>query len=309
MRISAVIDAAGIPAGAGRFTQLTEIDGLTAVERVVVNLQRLGIKDIIMITGYRAEQVEKALRRFGIMFLRQESYESLKMLDSFRLGLRYLGSRSGKVLLCPADVPFFMGDTVEQILNTPGGFVLPVCGEQDGYPVCIDRILIPAVLEYQGQEGLLDALEAVGEKPVRVPVQDEGVLAGTDSPERYRGLAKLHDDRLMRPQVKVRLVNKKPFFGPGAATLLKQIDSLGSVKEACEKTGISYSKCWKMIRSAEEELGYEIVGRRPGGKNGGAAFLTGRGKKLLELFEEYEEQVEKAAYKIYNQIFLESELF
>lgn len=49
MRISAVIDAAGIPSGAGRLTWLTEIDGLTVVERVVVNMQRSGIKDIIMI--------------------------------------------------------------------------------------------------------------------------------------------------------------------------------------------------------------------------------------------------------------------
>lgn len=309
MRISAVIDAAGIPSGAGRLTWLTEIDGLTVVERVVVNMQRSGIKDIIMITGYQAEQVEKALRRFGIMFLKKESYDSPETLDSFRLGLRYLGNPGGKVLFCPADVPFFLGDTVERILSTPGGFVFPVCGGRDGYPVCIDSSLIPAVLEYQGQQGLTDALASAGVQPVRVPVQDEGVLAGMDSPERYRSLAKLHDDGLMRPQVKVRLVNKKPFFGPGVVTLLKQIESLGSVKEACEKTSISYSKGWKMIRSAEEELGYEIVGRRPGGKNGGAAFLTDKGKRLLELFVEYEKQVEKAAYRIYNQIFLDSELF
>lgn len=136
-----------------------------------------------------------------------------------------------------------------------------------------------------------------------------GIPAGTDSPGDCRYLAELHDERLMRPQVKVRLMNKKPFFGPGPATLLKQIDSLGSVKEACARTGISYSKGWKMIHLAEEELGYEIVGRQPGGKNGGAAFLTDRGKKLLHLFEEYEAQVEKAASEIYNQIFFDSELF
>lgn len=304
-----MIDAAGIPAGTQKPAHLMEIDGLTVVERVIVNLQRSGIKDIIMITGYRAEQVEKALRRFGILFHRQEPYEFPDMLDSIKLGLRYLRSRSGKVLLCPADVPFFLGDTVEAILHTPGSFIIPVCKGRDGYPVCIDYSLIPAVLDYQGREGLSGALAAAGVAPVRLPVQDEGVLEGTASLEEYRYLAKLHDDRLMRPQVKVRLAGKKPFFGPGAVTLLRQIDSLGSVKEACGRTGISYSKGWKLIRSAEEELGYEIVGRRPGGKNGGAAFLTDRGKKLLKLFEEYEEQVEKAAYRIYNQIFLESELF
>lgn len=309
MNIGAVIDAAGIPAGTGSLSQLTEIDSLTVAERVVVNFQRLGIKDIVMITGYRAEQVEKALRRFGITFLRNENYESAQMLDSAKLGLRYLRERCGKVLFCPVDVPFFMEDTVKRLLETSGEFILPVCQEQPGYPVCIDGPLIPTILEYQGNQGFQGALTAVDVEPVYLPVQDEGVLAGAESQGTCRHLARLHDEKLMRPQVKVRLIKRKPFFGPGTVTLLKQIDGLGSVKEACIRTNISYSKGWKMIHSAEDELGYEIVGRQPGGKNGGAAFLTDKGKKLLFLFEEYEAQVEKAAYEIYNQIFFDSELF
>lgn len=110
-------------------------------------------------------------------------------------------------------------------------------------------------------------------------------------------------------QVKVWLRKTRPFFGPGTAALLKQIDSIGSVREACAKMGMSYSKGWKIIHSAEDELGYQIVERRPGGKNGGAAHVTQRGKKLLELFEVYEKQVEKAADEIYQDIFLKSDLF
>ena len=43
----------------------------------------------------------------------------------------------------------------------------------------------------------------------------------------------------MRATVKVRLTNRKPFFGPGMVTLLREIESLGSVREASEKTGMS----------------------------------------------------------------------
>ncbi len=309
MNVGAVIDAAGIPAGADSLGQLTEIDNLTVAERVVVNFQRLGVKDIVMVTGYRAEQVERTLRRFGITFLRNESYEAAQMLDSVKLGLHYLRERCDKVLFCPVDVPFFMEDTVERLLRAAGDFLLPVCRELPGFPVCIDKSLFQSVLEYNGNQGLEGVLEVVDMEPIYLQVQDEGVLAGAKASEALRYLAKLHDERLMRPQVKVRLVKKKPFFGPGIVTLLKQVDSLGSVKEACLRTNISYSKGWKMIHSAEEELGYEVVGRQPGGRNGGRAFLTEKGKKLLQMFEEYEEQVEKAAYEIYSQIFLESELF
>ena len=64
-----------------------------------------------------------------------------------------------------------------------------------------------------------------------------------------------------------------------------------------------------IIRTAEEELGYKIVERRHGGKNGGAAYVTERGKKLLYKFERYEEQVEKAALELFEDIFLGTDLF
>lgn len=119
----------------------------------------------------------------------------------------------------------------------------------------------------------------------------------------------LDDAGLIHSQVKVWLMKRRSFFGPGAASLLRQIDSIGSVREACMKMGMSYSKGWKIIHSAEEELGYQIVERRPGGKNGGAAYVTPKGKELLKLFELYEKRVEEAADDIYQDIFLNSDLF
>ena len=309
MHVGAVIDAAGRPAETGDLSRLTEIDILSAAERTAVNFQRAGIKDIVMVTGYRAEQVEKTLRRFGITFLRNEHGGSPRMLDSARLGLRYLRERCGKVLFCPVDISFFMEDTVKLLLDEPGSVVLPVCQGQPGYPVCIDSTRIPAILEYQGNQGWKGALEALERETIRLEVSDEGVLAGAYGQQDCIQLARLRDEKRMRPTVKVRLAGRKPFFGPGTVTLLKQIDSLGSVKEACERTSISYSKGWKIIHAAEEELGYQIVGRRPGGKNGGGAYLTDRGRDLLGLFEEFEKQVEKAADQIYHNIFFDSELF
>ena len=50
MNVGAVIDAAGSSAGMEDFVRLPEMDSLTAAERVTVNFQRVGIKDIVMIT-------------------------------------------------------------------------------------------------------------------------------------------------------------------------------------------------------------------------------------------------------------------
>ena len=86
-------------------------------------------------------------------------------------------------------------------------------------------------------------------------------------------------------------------------------DSLGSVREACAKTGMSYSKGWKLIHTAEEETGWKIVERMSGGKNGGEAYITERGHMLLKKYELYRERVEAAAQDIYKDVFQDGELF
>ena len=55
----------------------------------------------------------------------------------------------------------------------------------------------------------------------------------------------------IRPRIKVQLAGTEPFFGPGVRMLLECIREEGSVREACEKMGLSYSKGRKMLERAE----------------------------------------------------------
>ena len=309
MNVGAVIAAADRPLGTDDGGQIVKIGNLTLAERIVINFQRAGIKDIAVITGASAKQVEKSLHRFGVTFLKKENYESSELFDSARMGLEYLKNRCDQVFFCPVDIPFFTEQTLRSLLEQPGEIVIPKYNGRRGHPVRFDAGLIPSILKYQGDRGLKGALDSLGIAAYEVPVDDEGVVVDADEPRNYQHILKLHDEKLMRPQVKVRLANHRPFFGPGAVTLLRQIDRLESVREACGKMGISYSKGWTIIRTAEEELGYKIVERRHGGKNGGAAYVTERGKKLLYKFERYEEQVEKAALELFEDIFLGTDLF
>ena len=82
MRVGAVIVAAGMSTRMDDFKQLMKIGNLTMVERVVINFLRTGVKDIVMVTGYRADEVEKSLRHFGITFLRNEDYETTQTVKN-----------------------------------------------------------------------------------------------------------------------------------------------------------------------------------------------------------------------------------
>lgn len=110
-------------------------------------------------------------------------------------------------------------------------------------------------------------------------------------------------EREIRPRIKVQLVGTEPFFGPGVRMLLECIREEGSVRDACEKMGLSYSKGRKMLDRAERELGYTIVERSPGGKNGGSAMVSEDGMKLLAKYERFEKELTETAEEKYREIF------
>ena len=101
----------------------------------------------------------------------------------------------------------------------------------------------------------------------------------------------------IRPRLKVQLT------GTGVRTLLESIRKEGSVREACEKMGLSYSKGRKMLERAERELGYTIVERSPGGKNGGSASVSEDGMRLLTRYERFEKELTELAEEKYREIF------
>lgn len=107
----------------------------------------------------------------------------------------------------------------------------------------------------------------------------------------------------IRPRLKVQIVGTEPFFGPGVRTLLLHIRSEGSVREACEKMGLSYSKGRKLIDRAEQELGYTVVERTHGGKNGGGACLSKEGIQFLEKYERFEQELTELADEKFREIF------
>ncbi|WP_392888126.1 winged helix-turn-helix domain-containing protein [Eubacterium limosum] len=107
----------------------------------------------------------------------------------------------------------------------------------------------------------------------------------------------------LHPALKLRLARERIFFGPGPAELLMQIKRTDSVRMACEKMGISYSKGWKMINTMEEELGYKVTKRQQGGRNGGSACLTPEGETLLAKYQELERRSREAVENIFQELF------
>ncbi len=293
-RYGAVIVAAGMSTRMKQFKQLMRVGNMTLAERVIVNFQNAGVRNIVMVTGFNADELEKNLKKFGVVFIRNEAYETTQMFDSARLGIDYMKDRCDRLFFCPADVPFFTDSTVQAEMECNAKVIVPTYREKDGHPLLIDRSVFSHILSHSGENGLKGAYESLPEGSIlRIPVADEGAVLDADTREDYQRLVELHNRRILHADQRVRISGSSPFFGPGTLTLLEQIQSSGSVRGACTRTGISYSKGWRILRNCETNLGYRIVERQNGGRNGGEAFLTEKGRLLIRAYKELSENIDR----------------
>ena len=95
-------------------------------------------------------------------------------------------------------------------------------------------------------------------------------------------------------RVKLTLCTEERFFGPGVCELLEKIRETGSIQAAAARMEMSYTKAWKILKRAEEEMGTELITRVSGGRNGGSSTLTGAGEDAVREFREMEAKL--AAY-------------
>jgi len=104
---------------------------------------------------------------------------------------------------------------------------------------------------------------------------------------------------------KISLTSKDNFevFDEERFTLLKQINDHGSLSAAAEAMAISYRKAWGLIHEAEESVGFMLVEKQRGGKEGGRSELTVEGKKLLGAYLELRGEFDAAIHKITKKFF------
>lgn len=107
------------------------------------------------------------------------------------------------------------------------------------------------------------------------------------------------------PAVSVKVYSKELVFGPGLVTLLEHLSQEGSMKEACARMGISYSKGWKIVNRAEKELGYGLLTRKHGGSMGGKCDLSMDGESLIARYRKMERRVRELTEAAFEEYFPE----
>lgn len=303
MQTAALIVAAGMSSRMGDFKPMLNIGSISIAQRVTATFQQAGVDRIVMVTGYNAQALERHLSNNGIVFLRNEKYETTHMFDSACIGLAYLRDKCDRVLFTPVDIPLFTAATVRALLDSGAELACPVCSGERGHPLLIASPLIDGLLADSGEGGLRGALARCGVPMTEVPVPDKGVLHDADTPEDYRSLLRYHNDQLVRPVLSVALSREKPFFDGKTAMLLSLVEETGSVRTACQRMRMSYSGGWNVIRALESQTNRPLIRRSQGGAMGGSSRLTEDGKRLLERYESFSARLREEAQNLYEDYF------
>ena len=110
---------------------------------------------------------------------------------------------------------------------------------------------------------------------------------------------------MITENIRLILKDEEKFFAPGIASLLHKIDELGSIQAACGAMEMSYSKAWKIIRRADQTLGFPLLVSKNGGKEGGNSALTEKGRKFLEAYDRMDKQLAEEAKRLLSENFAE----
>ena len=109
----------------------------------------------------------------------------------------------------------------------------------------------------------------------------------------------------MKAVTKIQITddNGIKFFGEGPCRLLRCVEKTGSLRAAAMEMEMAYSKASKLLKQAEENLGFSLTTRSAGGKDGGGSVLTPQGRQWLDQYEAYRDACVKANQVLYRQFF------
>jgi molybdate transport system regulatory protein len=89
-----------------------------------------------------------------------------------------------------------------------------------------------------------------------------------------------------------------PRIGLERVALIELVDELGSISAAAKRLGLSYKGAWDIVRSLNNLFETPLIEAAPGGRAGGAACATPRGREVAAAFRRVQVELDAALAKL-----------
>lgn len=97
--------------------------------------------------------------------------------------------------------------------------------------------------------------------------------------------------------------NGEKFFGEGPCRLLEGIRRTGSLRASAQEMEMAYTKAARILKKAEEVLGFPLTRRSIGGKGGGGSSLTPEALAFVEKYKRFRDGCRAANRALFEDIF------
>ncbi|MDO4581870.1 MAG: NTP transferase domain-containing protein [Bacillota bacterium] len=298
----AVVSAAQIGLRHNFMKPLLALNGSTVVKNAIEALRAMNCKPLIVVSGRNSADLIRHLGRKNLVHIVNRDFNRTNSFYSACLGFAEVPKDIDQVFFLPAEVPLMNKDSLvmlaQHMQEHPELDILrPTRGGKIGHPLLMKRAAVDYLLNCGGEGTMREALAAYPGRMGLLELDDEGMQLDVDVEEDFQCFLAYAQAQAQQQPLNCRadiiLGRDKPFFNSLLATLLRQIELTGSLSTACAKANISYSNGWKSIKSAEIQLGFELLESSRGGSSGGVSRLTANARELLRRYDSLEEQISR----------------
>lgn len=187
--VCAIVLAAGMSTRMGTQKLLLPFDGKTIIEKVVENILKSGIENIIVVLGANSAELEDALEFWPVQTVVNENFRE-GMHTSVTTGVKVLPANAKAVLVFPGDQPLISEEAIRKVVGAwrQSGklIVIPLFEGKRGHPPLYDFRLRNELLNIDPAVGLRSVAQNFQEEVEEVETGSSGILKDIDTPEEYQ---------------------------------------------------------------------------------------------------------------------------
>ncbi|MFO7996023.1 MAG: nucleotidyltransferase family protein [Dehalococcoidia bacterium] len=199
--ISAILLAAGESNRMGQPKQLMLLGQSTIVATTIDHLLNSGVGETIVVLGYKAEEIRKAIVGKPVKIAMNPDYQK-GMSTSVIAGLRQIDKRAKAVLIALGDQPFVDSQTINGLLEasmaSSRGIIIPAYHGKRGNPVIFASKYKGELLNLKGDVGGREIVKRHPDDVLEVAVNCEGIVLDIDTARNYNSMTRLNPNKSVR---------------------------------------------------------------------------------------------------------------
>ena len=299
MNTAALIIAAGLPMYDGVPAAMFKVGSVSTAEHMIASFEKLGAAALYLVTDETTKKLEKQLSSTSCMFIRCKG----NPLEAAKQAIVSLPKHYDRILVCCGDRPLVLPASLKKLLSSHGDVTaLSFKGVES--PFCIMSMEAAEIFCADTQsKSFAEAFSNLGFEKRLIEQNDPGLVTRSEDAAKDETVLLQHQNALTRPVIDVQIHGEQMILEPRLIKLLRLVNSLHSVRDACEMLGISYSIAWNLLNSAEDQLGYALIRRNQGGRSGPGSELTEKGRKLLNSYDGFEAELNKQMQAMFDEYF------